>query len=86
VLLMIFQIVARLLFPELAPPGITTTLLMIIFFGSINLLGISLLGEYLGKVFEEVKRRPLYIRRSVIRDGEVRRSDERDDPGKRPGS
>ena len=37
-----------------------------------NLLGISVLGEYLAKVFEEVKSRPHFIRRSEIRDGEVR--------------
>jgi hypothetical protein len=36
--------------------------------------GLSVLGEYLAKVFEEVKRRPHFIRRSVIRDGEVRRA------------
>ena len=31
-----------------------------------------MLGEYLAKIFEEVKRRPHFIRRSMIRDGEVR--------------
>ena len=41
-------------------------------FGSLNILGISILGEYLAKVFEEVKRRPHFIRRSEIRDGEIR--------------
>ena len=54
------------------PPGVTTTLLLVLFFGSVNLLGISIIGEYVAKVFEEVKHRPLFIRRSVIRDGEVR--------------
>jgi dolichol-phosphate mannosyltransferase len=68
------QVAARLLFPGLAPRGVTTTLLFIMFFGSLNFLGISLLGEYLAKVFEEVKMRPHFIRRSVIRDGEVRPS------------
>lgn len=71
-LLMIVQIVLRLLFPGLAPRGITTVLVAILFFGSMNLLAISLIGEYLAKVFEEVKRRPRFIRRSVIQDGEVR--------------
>jgi dolichol-phosphate mannosyltransferase len=66
------QITARLLFPGLAPRGVTTTLLFIMFFGSINFLGISLLGEYLAKVFEEVKRRPHFIRRVIVRDGEIR--------------
>ena len=31
-------------------------------FGSLNLFAIGLLGEYLARVFEEVKRRPLYVR------------------------
>jgi nucleoside-diphosphate-sugar epimerase/glycosyltransferase involved in cell wall biosynthesis len=66
------QFTARLLFPTLAPRGVTTTLLFIMFFGSANLFGISLLGEYLAKVFEEVKRRPHFIRRALVRDGEVR--------------
>ena len=66
------QFTGRLLFPTLAPRGVTTTLLLIMFFGSPNLFGISVLGEYLAKVFEEVKRRPHFIRRSLVRDGEVR--------------
>jgi len=68
----ILQVIARVLFPMYAPPGITTTLLLILFFGSINLLGISILGEYIAKIFEEVKQRPHFIRRSEIRDGEIR--------------
>jgi dolichol-phosphate mannosyltransferase len=47
-------------------------LLSILFFGSLNLLAIGVVGEYLAKIFEEVKQRPHFIRRSVIRDGEVR--------------
>ena len=68
----LLQALSKLLFPELAPPGITTTLLLVLFFGSLNFLGISVLGEYLAKIFEEVKQRPHFIRRSIIRDGEVR--------------
>ena len=70
--LMSLQVIMRLLAPELAPRGITTLLLATLFFGSVNLLAVGLLGEYLGKIFEEVKRRPHFIRRSIIRDGEVR--------------
>ena len=72
VVLGIIQVAGKLLFPDVAPPGITTTLLLILFFGSLNFFGISVLGEYLAKIFEEVKRRPHFIRRSLIRDGEVR--------------
>jgi dolichol-phosphate mannosyltransferase len=72
VILMLFQLVARILFPSLAPRGITTVLISVLFFGSLNLFAISLAGEYIGRIFEEVKRRPHFIRRSIIREGEIR--------------
>jgi dolichol-phosphate mannosyltransferase len=72
VVLGIIQAGGKLIFPDLVPPGITTTLLLVLLFGSLNFFGISILGEYLAKIFEEVKRRPHFIRRSLIRDGEVR--------------
>ncbi|MGO9914805.1 MAG: NAD-dependent epimerase/dehydratase family protein [Isosphaeraceae bacterium] len=72
VVLGLVQAAGKVLFPGLVPPGITTTLLLVLFFGSLNFFGISVLGEYLAKIFEEVKRRPHFIRRSMIRDGEVR--------------
>lgn len=78
VVLGLLQTAYRLAFPLQTPRGTTTTLLVVLFFGSLNFFGIGVLGEYLAKVFEEVKRRPHFIRRSVIRDGEVRPSaDER---------
>jgi dolichol-phosphate mannosyltransferase len=65
-------VVYRLLFPEAAPRGFTSLVLVVIFFGSINLLAASLIGEYIAKIFEEVKGRPHFIRRAFVRDGEVR--------------
>jgi dolichol-phosphate mannosyltransferase len=76
ILLMLIQLAAKLIKPSWAPPGVTTLLLTVMFFGAINLLAIGLIGEYMAKVFEEVKRRPLFIRRSIIRGGEVRRAAE----------
>jgi polyisoprenyl-phosphate glycosyltransferase len=73
VLLGVAQIVSRLLFPELAPRGVTTMLLTILFFGSVNLFAIAMIGEYIAKIFEEVKQRPLFIRKHLVRDGEVRK-------------
>ena len=72
VVLMLAEVVVKLVFPSLAPKGFATVLLLILFFGSLNLLAIGVVGEYLAKIFEEVKQRPHFIRRSVIRDGEVR--------------
>jgi len=71
-LIIALQVASRLLFPQLSPRGVTMVLLSIWFFGSMNLLGIAMLGEYIAKIFEEVKRRPHFIRRAIIRDGEVR--------------
>ena len=70
--LMVLQVVLKLMFPGLAPKGATTIVLSVLFFGSLNLFAIGLIGEYIAKVFEEVKRRPHYVRRSIIREGEVR--------------
>jgi dolichol-phosphate mannosyltransferase len=72
VLLGTVQIIGRLLFPELAPKGVTTLLLGVLFFGSVNLFALGIVGEYIAKIFEEVKQRPLFIRRNIIRDGEIR--------------
>jgi dolichol-phosphate mannosyltransferase len=71
-ILMVSQILGRLFFARLVAPGVTTILLAIMFYGSLCAFGIGVLAEYIAKIVEEVKRRPLFIRRSVIRDGEVR--------------
>lgn len=70
--LIVVQTCLRLIFPDQAPRGATTILIAILFFGSLNLFAISVAGEYISKVFEEVKRRPHFIRRSIIRNGESR--------------
>lgn len=71
-----FQVGYRLLFPQATPGGLTTVLLLILFFGAINLFAVGLVGEYIAKIFEEVKQRPRFIRRSIIRDGEARPASE----------
>ena len=43
------------------PPGITTIVVLLLVSIGLNSLGIGVLGEYLGKTFSEVKRRPLYV-------------------------
>lgn len=61
----IIQIVLKLLYPETAPQGFTTLAVLILFFGGINLLAISFVGEYISKIFEETKNRPKFIRDEI---------------------
>jgi dolichol-phosphate mannosyltransferase len=71
VIFMLVTVLIRLLFPSLVLQGVTTLLLMVLFFGSINLLGIAVLGEYIGKIVIEVKQRPRLIRSAIVRGGIV---------------
>lgn len=74
ILLAVASVVIRLMIPESVPKGLTFISLLIMFFGSFTIFGIGLLGEYIGKIFEETKARPVFIRRSLIRRGEIRPS------------
>ncbi len=47
---------------DMSIPGWASTVLPIYFIGGIQLLSIGIIGEYLGKIYKEVKARPRYIR------------------------
>lgn len=42
-------------------PGLSTTVLVVTFFSGIQLLCLGLMGEYIGRIYDEVKRRPMFI-------------------------
>ncbi len=62
----LFFIVRRLMGIEIAQVGFTTLVTLVLFLGGVQLIGIGVLGEYLGRVYDEVKRRPNYIVRQRI--------------------
>lgn len=57
----LFFIVRRLLGIEIAQTGFTTLVTLNLFIGGVQLIGIGVLGEYLGRIYDEVKQRPLYV-------------------------
>lgn len=42
-------------------PGLPTTVLVVSFFSGVQLLSLGLMGEYIGRIYDEVKRRPMFI-------------------------
>jgi glycosyltransferase involved in cell wall biosynthesis len=42
-------------------PGYASTIILIVMLGGLQIIGIGMLGEYLGRTFDETKRRPLYV-------------------------
>jgi len=49
------------LFTDLAIPGWTSHILSASFFGALNALGISILGEYVIRIYDQVRQRPIYV-------------------------
>jgi len=67
--LAIISTILRIVNPAIAPQGVTTLLILILFFGSVNIFAIGLVGEYVGKIMIEVKHRPRLIRSALTRNG-----------------
>ena len=72
------------LFTELAIPGWTSHILIGSFFGALNALGICILGEYVIRIYDQVRGRPLYLIDRTVnmesdapvgRSGEARKGD-----------
>lgn len=51
-----------------APRGFSTVYVLILFFAAIQLLTLAIMGEYIGRIFEEVKGRPRFIIRDIVND------------------
>jgi glycosyltransferase involved in cell wall biosynthesis len=61
-------VIKRLAGFEVAQTGFTTLVTLVLFLGGVQLVAVGLLGEYLGRIYDEVKQRPQYIVRRRIPD------------------
>lgn len=77
VLGIVWQILAKYVFFPNTPAGISTVIILVMFFGGINLLGVSFLGEYISKIFEETKKRPKFIRTMVRKGNQIYNTSEK---------
>lgn len=78
ILVAAISILIRFSSPDSVPKGITFLSLLVMFFGSFLILGIGLLGEYIGKIFEETKARPPFIRSDIIANGKIKTAHQED--------
>lgn len=59
-LYMVYLLAARL-FGDMTIQGWTSTVVIVLFLGGIQLLSLGIIGEYIGRIFDEVKQRPQYV-------------------------
>jgi len=58
-IMMFWSLIAN--FFELTVPGWTSTIVPLYFLGGVQLLFLGVVGEYIGKIYTEVKKRPRFI-------------------------
>jgi dolichol-phosphate mannosyltransferase len=64
----LYAVYAKLVLDR-TPAGFTSMMLFMSFLSGVHLLFLGIIGEYVGRIYEETKRRPLYVVSSVVRGG-----------------
>ena len=64
-LYLLFVVIQKLFF-GIAIPGYATIIVLILLLGGVQLLCIGIIGEYVGRTFEQSKDRPIYIAKDVL--------------------
>jgi hypothetical protein len=69
--LSVFYLINYFINPPQGARGIPTIIFLVLGLGGVQLISISILGDYIGKIIEEVKNRPKYIRDKIIYNSKV---------------
>lgn len=65
-ILYLIAVVIEKLVKGIAVPGYATIIVLILFFSSVQLFCIGIIGEYVGRTFEQSKNRPVYIAKEIL--------------------
>ena len=63
----LYAILARLVLEKNTPPGFASLIVVIVFLAGVILVQLGVVGEYVGRIYEEVKARPHYVIQKVVR-------------------
>lgn len=84
VLAALVVVAVKLVNPDYFIPGYPSLILTIVFFGGVQLLALGVIGEYLGRMFEAVKARPIYIIEQVYQQDAGKLTGRAHDRGSNP--
>lgn len=62
----LFFVIFQKIFWGIDIPGYATIIVLLLFFGSVQLFSIGIIGEYVGRTFEQTKDRPIYIAKEIL--------------------
>lgn len=65
-LIYLFIVILQKLIWGIAVPGYATIIVLILFLGGMQLFCLGLIGEYVGRIFEQAKRRPVYLAKETL--------------------
>lgn len=71
----IIALIVMKLFIGIPLQGWTSTVVVILFIGGIQLMVLGILGEYIGRIFDEVKNRPEYVVKDVVNLNELEKNE-----------